>query len=121
MFFLFMLLAVHQQQNIVEQRCDIVLVPIAAQLQFLNDLAEQRLVIRQHTTVEHMLIERDAVIRQYVLYIAAYEVNPENFRVIFQIIYIFLDFFRLVKHHMARADDFFLAVKPEMRLAVCHI
>lgn len=68
-----------------------------------------------------MLIERDAVIRQYVLYIAACEVNPENFRVIFQIIYIFLDFFRLVKHHMARADDFFLAVKPEMRLAVCHI
>ena len=31
-FFLFMLLAVHQQQNIVEQRCNIVLVPIAAQL-----------------------------------------------------------------------------------------
>ena len=92
MFFLFMLLAVHQQQNIVEQRCDIVLVPIAAQLQFLNDLAEQRLVIRQHTTVEHMLIERDAVIRQYVLYIVACEVNPENFRVIFQIIYIFFEF-----------------------------
>lgn len=84
-----MLLAVHQQQNIVEQRCNIVLVPIAAQLQLLNDFAEQRLVIRQYTAVEHMLIERDAVIRQYVLYIAACEVNPENFRVIFQIIYIF--------------------------------
>ena len=39
-FFLFMLLAVHQQQNIVEQRCNIVLVPIAAQLQLLNDYAE---------------------------------------------------------------------------------
>mgnify|MGYP007100897050 CR=1 FL=1 len=65
--FLFMLLMVYQQQNIVKQRCNIVLVPIAAQLQFLNDLAEQRLVIRQHTAVEHMLIERDAVIRQYVL------------------------------------------------------
>ena len=87
----------------------------------LNDFAEQHLVIRQHTAVEHMLIQRDAVIRQYVLYITACEVNPENFRVILQIIYIFLDFFRLVQHHMARADDFFLAVKPEMRLAVCHI
>ena len=87
----------------------------------LNDFAEQHLVIRQHTAVEHMLIERDAVIRQDVLYIAACEVNPENFRVIFQIIYIFLDFFRLIKHHIACADDFFPAVKPEMCLAVCHI
>ena len=87
----------------------------------LNDFAEQHLVIRQHTAVEHMLIQRDAVIRQYVLYITACEVNPENFRVILQIIYIFLDFFRFVQHHMTRADDFFPAVKPEMRLAVCHI
>ncbi len=87
----------------------------------LNDFAEQHLVIRQHTAVEHMLIQRDAVIRQYVLYITACEVNPENFRVILQIIYIFLDFFRFVQHHMTRADDFFPAVKPEMCLAVCHI
>ena len=35
-FFLFMLLAIHQKQNVVEQRCDIVLVPIAAQLQLLE-------------------------------------------------------------------------------------
>ena len=57
----------------------------------------------------------------YVLYITACEVNPENFRVILQIIYIFLNFFRLIKHHIARADNFFPAVKPEMRLAVCYI
>ena len=35
-FFLFMLLTIHQQQNIIEQRCDIILVPIAAQLQLLE-------------------------------------------------------------------------------------
>lgn len=65
-FFLFMLLAINQQQNIVEQRCDIVLVPIAAQLQLLNDFTEQRFVVRQHPAVEYMLIKRDTVICQYV-------------------------------------------------------
>lgn len=62
-----MLLTIHQQKNVVEQRCDIVLVPIAAQLQLLNNFAEQRFVVRQHAAVEYMLIERDAMIRQNVL------------------------------------------------------
>lgn len=61
-----MLLAINQQQNIVEQRCDIVLVPIAAHLQLLNDFTEQRFVVRQHPAVEYMLIKRDTVICQYV-------------------------------------------------------
>ena len=95
-----MLLTIHQQQNIIEQRCDIILVPIAAQLQLLNDFAGQRFVIRQHTAVEHMLVQCYTVVCQYVLYISASKVNPENFRVILQIIYIFLNFFRFVQHHI---------------------
>ena len=50
-----MLLAADEKQHIIEQRSNIILVPKAAELQFLNNFAEQRFVFRQDPAVKHML------------------------------------------------------------------
>lgn len=62
-----LLLAADKKQDVVEQGCDVVLIPVLALLQLLNDLSERHLVFRQGSTVKDVLIQRDAMVLQNVL------------------------------------------------------
>ena len=68
-----------------------------------------------------MLIQRDAMVLQNVLNVIASKMYPEHLRVIFNIVNVLLNLFGLVKNHVAGVNDFLDSIKPEMRLARCHI
>ena len=61
------------------------------------------------------------MIGQNVLHIIAGEMNPEYFRMVFYIINVFLNLFRLVKNHVAGGDHFLHTIEPEVCFARCHI
>lgn len=60
-----------------------------------------------------MLIQRDAMVLQNVLNVIASKMNPEHLRVIFDIVNVLLNFFGLVKNHVAGVNDFLDSIKPE--------
>lgn len=111
-----LLLAADKKQDVVEQGCDVVLIPVLALLQLLNDLSERHLVFRQGSTVKDVLIQRDAMVLQNVLNVITSKVNPEHLRVVLNIVNILLNLFGLVKHHVPGVNDFLDSIKPEMCL-----
>ena len=119
--FAFLLLAADKKQNRVEHRGNVVLIAILALLQLPDDFSEQHLILRQSSAVKDVLIQWDAMISQNVLHVIASEMNPEYFRMVFYIINVFLNLFRLVKNHMTGCDNFLLAVEPEVSFSGGHI
>lgn len=119
--FAVLLLAADKQQNVVEQRSDVIFIPVFALLKFPNNFSERHLILRQCSTVKDVLIQRDAMVLQNVLNVIASKMNPEHLRVIFNIVNVLLNLFGLVKNHVAGVNDFLDSIKPEMRLARCHI
>ena len=61
------------------------------------------------------------MVLQNVLNVIASKMNPEQLRVIFNIVNELLNINGLVKNHMAGVNDNLDSNKPEMRLARCHI
>ena len=90
-------------------------------MQFPDDLSEQHFVIRQCAAVKNVLVQWYSVIVQDVFDIVSCKVNPEHLRVIFYIINILLDFFRLIKHHVSRSHHFLNTIEPEVCFTGCHI
>ena len=94
---------------------DLVFIAIFTLLQFPDDLSEQHFVIRQCATVKNVLVQGDSVIVQDVFDIISCKVNPEHLWMIFYIINILLDFFRLVKHHVSSSHHFLNTIEPKVR------
>ena len=85
------------------------------------DALEQHFVIRQCAAVKNVLVQGYSVIVQDVFDIVSCKVNPEHLWMIFYIVDILLDFFRLIKHHVSRSHHFLNTIEPEMCFTRCHI